>query len=203
MRGLRGPGAAALVVALLGGCSLLGGGDEPAPTEEGRSGPTAEPETQGPPPDELWEQVLDAAEAGLEAPAVGTGTGTTASGATHTVEVLGVRRDDTATLVTLRWSADTEDAVGPVEFRDERYDGQNFGRSMALVDDEVSGQRYLPLQFDDYREACTCPNLPLQVGPQPLLVTATFPPLPDGVTTVDLVIGREGFVSVPDLLVTG
>ncbi|GAB4067281.1 hypothetical protein GCM10028777_22830 [Angustibacter speluncae] len=135
VRGLRGLGAAALVVAVLGGCSLLGG-DEPAPTEEGRGGPTAEPEPQGPPPDELWEQVLDAAEAGLEAPAVGTGTGTTASGATHTVEVLGVRRDDTATLVTLRWSADTEDAVGPVEFRDERYDGQNFGRSMALVDDE-------------------------------------------------------------------
>ena len=193
-------GATALVVVALGGCGLLGGGDEPAPTADA---PTSAAEPQGPPPEELWESVLDEAEAGLDAPAVATGTGSSVSGATYTVEVLGLRRDDTSTLLTMRWTADDEDALGPVEFRDERENGLNFARTVSLVDAEVSGLRYLPLQFEDYRDACTCPNLPLQVGPQPLLATATFPPLPTEVTAVDLVIGREGFVTVPDVPVTG
>lgn len=178
-------GAGLLAAALLTGCSL-GGDDEPGPTRSGAT-PSASASAPGKSPEQLSAEVLDAAAAADEAEPIGSASGTTRGKTELTIDVLSIEPVTDGTLVTMRFSGDGSGLAGPSGFADERYDAANFGRTLYLVDRTVTKSRYLPLQFEDYREACTCPVLQMELGSTPQTVTALYPPLPDGVTTVDLV----------------
>ncbi len=193
MRAPRALAAGVLLAVLLGGCT--GGGDEPDPTEttSGTDGGGGEQTPSGPTPEELSAQVLDAAAEQAEAQPLASGSGTSAGGNQVTIDVLAVERVEGATLVRMRVSG-SEGALGPSDFRGARYDGIVFARTLYLVDPTVTATRYLPLQFDDYREACACPYFPLANGSEAQVVTALYPELPAEVTTVDL--DANGFLSV-------
>ncbi len=178
-------GTAALATALLTGCSL-GADDEPGPTRSGAT-PSATASTPGTSPDQLSAEVLDAAAAAEEVEPIGSATGTTRGKTELTIDVLSIEPVTEGTLVTMRFSGDGSGLAGPAGFADERHKAMNFGRTLYLVDRTVTKSRYLPLQFEDYREACTCPVLQMELGSAPQTVTALYPPLPDGVETVDLV----------------
>ena len=61
----------------------------------------------------------------------------------------------------------------------------------------ADGARYLPLHCEDYRKACLCPCKPFELGPKPQVVTALYPALPDGTSTVDVRLAST------DLALTG
>ncbi|MCY7394720.1 MAG: hypothetical protein LH468_00990 [Nocardioides sp.] len=205
MRAVKTLAVAVLGATLLAGCGMFGTGD-PDPsgtgTDGGTSTGTTTAEPQGPTPEELSEQVLAAAGEGERAPAIGTGTGTTAGQAELTIEVTAVERIAAGTLVRMRFSGTPGDNIGgPADFGTPKYQTLYFARSLYLIDPAVTKTRYLPLQFEDYREACTCPHSPLELGSEPQTVTAIYPPLPETVTTVDLV--ANGFLTVAGLPVGG
>jgi hypothetical protein len=205
MRAARTLAVAVLGASLLGGCGLLGDDDpsaDPGGSASGGGSATSSPTPSGPDPAELSEEVLAAAEAEQQAPALGSGTGTTAGGTDLTIEVTAVERVSEGTLVTMRFSG-TEggNLGGPAGFGNERYETQNFARTLYLVDPAVTRTRYLPLQFEDYREGCLCPYFPLAVGAEPQTVTALYPPLPPEVSTIDVV--ANDFLTVSGLPVQG
>jgi hypothetical protein len=177
----------ALAAALaLGGCSVTSDDEQPGP--DGAASPTRSAAADRRTPEQLSAQVLDAAEQAVAgAKPIGSATGETRGGTTLTIDVLSVDPVTDGTLVTMRFSGDGSGLAGPAGFADKRYNTQEFARTLALVDRTVTKSRYLPLQFDDYREACTCPVLQMELGAEPQTVTALYPPLPEGVTTVDLV----------------
>lgn len=203
MRAARTLAVAVIGAALLGGCGLFGGeGPDPDPTGSRGGTGTASPQPSGPTPEELSQQVLDAAEEKEQATALGSGTGTTDGGVDLTIEVTAVERVTEGTLVTMRFAGAGGGALGgPAHFGTSRYDTVTFARTLYLVDPAVTATRYLPLQFTDYREGCLCPHFPLEVGAQAQTVTALYPPLPETVTTVDLVANE--FLTVTGLPVGG
>lgn len=197
-RGRSGRGVSALALAAvlgLAGCT----DDTPSdpPTSESATSEAEETVTaDGPTPEELSQLVHDAAEAQDGAPALGSATGTLAGGQSLTVEVLAVERQEASTLVRMRWTSPTMFDIGFSDFYDLRREGSNvnFARTLFLEDPTTAGLRWLPLLFEDYRSACTCPYFPLEVGPEPQVVTAVYPALPAGTTTVDLRVNRSGLV---------
>ena len=196
--------AAALTALGVGGCTIGGGGpDEPsgeaASPSDGTSGTggTDEPEREqtpdGPSPQELSADLL-AASAQSPQPLGSVTAVIPPVQVETTMEVLEIRPVEGATFVVLRLTAPGEAFnVGPTTFADGRFGTQNFVRDIYL-DDVAGGARYLPLQFQDYRDACVCPYKPLELGPEAQVVTALFPALPDGTTTVDLSLGGTELV---------
>jgi hypothetical protein len=89
-------------------------------------------------------------------------------------------------------------SISPLTFGGGRSTSQFFLHDVLLEDADVSATRYRPLRFEDYRQACVCPLLPLEIGAGPRTVSALFPPLPPGVDRVTLVLG-DSALSVPDL----
>lgn len=187
---------AALVATLvLSGCTS---GDDTDDAPDGGDD-TASQASQGPSPQELSEQVLDQSQRQQDAPAVATGGGVFSNETQLDVEVVSLERTATGVLLTARLSGGDRN-LGPAELRSARNDGVNFARDVHLVDEAVTASRYLPLQFDDYRQACVCPYVPLRLGAETQTVTALYPPLPDEVATVDLVFNDE--VTVPGVPVS-
>ncbi|MGL5818191.1 MAG: hypothetical protein ACRCYR_11545 [Phycicoccus sp.] len=189
--------AALVAAALLSGCSFTPD-EEPGPT---RSGATASSSPTGKTPEQLSAEVLEAAAtAAEEARPIGSASGKTRGGTTLTLDVLSIEPVAAGTLVTMRFSGKGSGLAGPAGFADERYDAMSFARTLYLADRTVTKSRYLPLQFEDYREACTCPMFPMELGAEPQTVTALYPPLPDGVTRVDVV--ANDIVTVKDVPVS-
>jgi hypothetical protein len=200
--------AGAALLALTG-CSLsVGDRDEEPATSgadaspDGRPGDGAshEPATtvDGPSPEELSAELLDDAEAAAGRPAAGSVSGEL-GGEPATMEVVEVRRTGGAVVAELRMTADEPGAeVSVAVFGSPRFASADFIRTLSL-DDPVGGTRYLPLTFDDGRDACACPYLPLVLGPVPQTVYAAYPPLPETVTEVDVNLG--GVLVVPDVAV--
>lgn len=187
---------------VLAGCSDGGGGEtDPAPTGRDSSASSAGAVSQGPTPQELSQQVLDAASDATKTAPVARGTGTPESGKRLTIEVISVERLPTSTLVRLRLSGEGQNVGGPADFGDARDNAVNFTRSLRLVDSAVSKVRYQPWNFEDYRTACTCVMTPLTATSTPQLVTALYPPLAAEVSTVDL--DANGFLTIEDIPVTG
>jgi hypothetical protein len=190
------------VLVLVGSLALTGCTDDTPSDPPGTSASsgssdgetTARPD--GPSPQELSEQILAAADEAAQAPAIGSATGALSAGDLLTMEVLAVQRLDDATFVQMRWSAPELVNPGFLDVTDLRRqaDSLDFARTLFLEDPTGSGQRLLPLQFTDYRSACTCPLLPIEAGPDPQLVTAVYPALPAGTTTVDLRLNRSEIV---------
>ncbi|MCY7394723.1 MAG: hypothetical protein LH468_01005 [Nocardioides sp.] len=201
MRATTTLGTALLVATLLGGCGMFGTGDpdlKPTGTGTGAGSGTEQPAPEGPTPEELSEQVLAAADQAEQAPAIGTGTGTTAGQIELTIDVTSIERRTDSTLVRMRFTGSEGDSIGgPADFGSAKFNGLSFARTLYLVDPTVTKSRYAPLQFEDYRQACLCPYFPLEVGSTPQTVTAVYPPLPDTVTTVDLV--ANDFLTVTGL----
>lgn len=195
--------AAPAVVGMLAlaGCTDDTPSDPPAPGDTSASETTAAP--SGPSPEELSEEMLDAADEAAQAPAIGTVTGALTGSGSLTVEVLAVQRLDDATFVKMRWSAPEVINPGFLDFHDLRREGNesSFARTLFLEDPTTSGLRLLPLQFSDYRTACACPLFPIEVGPDPQVVTAVYPALPAPTTTVDLRLNETG-LTVTGLPVT-
>ncbi len=197
-----------LSAGLLAGCGMFGrsdpeptGTDDTARTDPGGNGGEEEP--TGPTPQEISEQLISTTvERDDDAPAVATATGADAGGAAVTLDVVSVQRLEDSTLVTFRLSGDPGTSLaGPGGFGTAEHDSLNFARTLYLVDDTVTLTRYLPLQFDDYRPACTCPYMPFELSATPQTFTALYPALPDGVATVDL--AASDMVTVADAPVTG
>ena len=199
--------AAVLAALTVGGCTI-GGADDGEPSGDaapvtpgpddtaGTTGPDEEETPDGPSPDELSADLL-ASSAQTPKPLGSVTSVVPPVDVETTLEVLEVRPVEGATFVVLRLTALGEaHNVGPTTFADGRFGTQNFVRDIYL-DDVAGGTRYLPLQFEDYRAACICPYKPLELGPEPQVVTALFPPLPDGTSTVDLSLGGT------DLVLTG
>lgn len=203
MRALKTLAVTALAGTLLAGCGLFGTGDpDPDPTGSGGGGTgTESPAPEGPSPEELAGEVFAAAEQVEQAPAIGTGSGTTAGQTQLTIDVTAVERTEDATLVRMRFSGTGTGLGGPSGFGTSKYATITFANTLYLVDPTVTATRYLPLQFTDYREACLCPHFPLELGTDAQSVTAVYPPLPDTVTTVDLV--ASDFLTVTGLPVGG
>jgi hypothetical protein len=199
-------GAAALALALvLAGCSLsVGDEDDPTPTDTGGSaaqpdgGPTGERTSTaaGPGPEELSAELLERARAADRRPAVGSVSGEV-EGESVTMEVVSVRRTSDAVLAELRLSSDAPEVrIGVTTFNSPPLESISFVRGLTL-DDEAGGTRYRPLVFDDGRDGCVCPYLPLVLGPQAQTLQAMYPPLPESVTTVTVNLGDV--LVVPDV----
>lgn len=203
MRARYFPAAAGLVVTglLLTGCS--GGDPEPEPTGTGAPTETAAtaPTPEGSTPEQLSEQVLAAASDNQASPPIASGGGTFDTDVTLDIEVTSLEATEHGTLLTARFSGAPGESLSLAELGNRTNMSVYFARNIYLVDDAVSHSRYLPLQFTDYRAACVCPAFSLKLGPEPQTVTALFPPLPDGVTSVDLVLNDE--VTVPGVPVGG
>jgi len=196
-----------LAALTVGGCTI-GGADDDEPSGDaapvtsgpddtaGTTGPDEGETPDGPSPEELSADLL-ASSAQTPKPLGSVTSVVPPVDVETTLEVLEVRPVEGATFVVLRLTALGEAYnVGPTTFADGRFGTQNFVRDIYL-DDVAGGTRYLPLQFEDYRAACICPYKPLELGPEPQVVTALFPPLPDGTSTVDLSLGGT------DLVLTG
>ncbi len=193
-----------MAIGLVSGCWGGDGDDPPEEAPNGSSSESSEPE--GPSPEELSQQVLDAAvSASSGATPIGTATGTTKGGQLLTVDVLSIRRTDDGTLVTLRMSGEETYNLG-IGLTTERYASINFAQALFLEDPTVTKTRFLPLQFDDERTGrgarCACPYIPLEIGPEPQTVTALYPELPAEVTTVT-VHAADTEISIPSLPVEG
>lgn len=186
--------AAALVVS---GCTVGGAepveptGDAAPPVTDGSSddGPSARPSPEETPEGDSPEEIsADLLSADLQEPEpLGSVSATVPpQDIETTMEVLEVRRVDDGTFVRLRFTAPSQTYnVGPTTFASDRFGTLSFVRDMYL-DDPAGGTRYLPLQFEDFRAACVCPYKPMEIGPEPQVVSALFPDLPEGTTTVDL-----------------
>ncbi len=197
-----------LASTLLAGCGMFGrsdpdptGADDATSTDPGSNGGGEQP--SGPTSQELSEQLITATvERDDGAPAVASASGATGRGAAVTMDVVSVQRRASSTLVTFRLSGDPGTTLAARGgFGTAQYESRSFAQTLYLVDDTVSKARYLPLQFEDYRPACTCPHLQLELGPTPQTFTALYPALPDGVATVDL--AASDMVTVADAPVTG
>lgn len=179
-------------------------------TEEGSASQTEEPTSKGPSSDELSAQVLDAAQASAEVEAIGAGTADMPfasgepSGDELTLEVLSVTRAQATTLVRMRVSTTGEPFfVTPQALaRPTGPRSLSFSHDFVLEDPTVTKTRYLPLQFEDHRVACVCPYHPIEVGPQPQIISTLYPALPAEVTTVTLQVGRTK-LTIANLPVTG
>jgi len=201
----RGCALVAVVVTalLVGGCTV--GGDGPDEQTTNAAPPTADPVAsgspepegapEGPSPEELSADLLAATQGPQPLGAVTVVL--PPNDIKTTLEVLEIRPVDGATFVELRLTApDKAYNVGLTTFADGRFGTLSFVRDIYL-DDVAGGTRYLPLQFEDYRKACVCPYKPLELGPKPQVVTAVFPALPDGTSTVDVRLAST------DLALTG
>jgi len=195
-------GAAALTLVLaLAGCSVSFGGDDgddPTPSDAATdarpddgaaTGDDDAPTTpSGPSPEEVSADVLEQAEAAAGRAAVAS-VSDEVEGETVTLEVLSVRRTADGVLVDLRMSADSPEVrVGATTFNPPPLESISFVRGLTL-DDRAGGTRYRPLVFDDGRDGCVCPYLPLVLGPRPQSLQALYPPLPETVTSVDVNLG--------------
>lgn len=142
----------------------------------------------GPSPDELSADLLEAAAAQARRPALGSASTVSSDvqSAQIVLDVISVERTSDATLLEFRLSSPTPGTpISLGSFESVRFQSPAFVSALYL-DDRLGGTRYRPLLFDDYRGACTCPYLPLTVGPEPQLISAMFPPLPESTTTVDV-----------------
>lgn len=204
------PAAVLAATVLLASCTIgaepddaatdAGGG--PVTTSEEPVEPSDPPSPEGPTPDELNADILARAETAAASEPIASVTGTATPQEVRTVlDVLEVRAVDDGTLVRMRLSSpDGDYNVAPTTFASGRFGTQSFVRDVYL-DDTAGGTRYLPLQFEDYREACVCPYIPLDVGPEAQEVHALFPALPEG-TTVDLSLAG-GSLAIEGLTVAG
>ena len=144
-------------------------------------------------PGELSDAVFSAG--AVEEPALASVTGSVPNvDVKTTMEVLEVRRLASGTLLRLRLSAPETYALGLRTFTSGRFGSSNFVRDVYL-DDPASGTRLLPLQFQDYRAACVCPYKPLEIGPDPVVLTAIFDSLPEGAATVTVSLAESGLVA--------
>jgi len=194
---------AALVAlaALLAGCSSGGADPQPAPTEAAATADSPGDWTRA----ELERAVLEG-DVGTST-VLGTATGALEDGSrSHpaVVEVTEVVADDVTTLVrfALR-NVDDSDPVLPLSMFNRRTPLTDDIRDVAIVD-PGRGQRLLPFvgisQTDASVSLCSCSGSPAkmsQVG-QPL--SATFPALDPGTTSVSLEL--PGFPVIEDLPVT-
>ncbi len=185
--------AAAAAALAVSGCTVGGADPEeptgdaapPVTTSDEAPAPTEEDTPDGPTPEEISAGLLAAA-AQEEEPLGSVSAPVPPQDVATTLDVLEVRRVEDGTFVRLRLTApDGAYNVGPTTFASGRFGTQYFVRDMYL-DDVAGGTRFLPLQFEDSRAACVCPYKPLEVGPEPQVVNALFPALPEGTTTVDL-----------------
>jgi len=183
--------AAAVVVGLLvlAGCT---GGDEP--DEGAPQTPTADA-TQAP---DGWTRA-ELATAVFEgdigtAEVLGRADGQVVGPSTSfpaTVEVTAVEAGTSSTLVrfTLR-NVDDSDPLLPLEGFNSRTPMTRDVRDIALVDADanVRLQPFLavPQSGDRTESFCTCAAAPLQMSQEGQLLSATFPPLDAGTTTVSL-----------------
>ena len=204
--------ALALTATLLAGCTVsVGDRDDAADTETSAStdAPTAAtPETTdeaprsvagGVPPEELSRALLDAGDPRVTVLGSATAPVDRLRGVEVTMEVLGLERTRAGTRATLRLSTSGPDvSVSTLTFGAGRSTSQYFLHDLLLEDVAVTEARYRPLRWEDYRQACACPFLPLAIGTEPRTVSALFPPLPPEVDRATLRLG-EGPLAVEGL----
>lgn len=196
----------ALVVAL-GGCSISSASPdgEVASASEAATGSAVSPNQSSGDVDPsrtaasgrdvtaLSRDVLKRAEADRAAATVIGSASADERGDTITLDVVSLTRTSDAVLLEFQLSSPTPDLnIGVTTFADVRFNSVNFVK-VVFLEDTAGNTRYLPLFFDDGRDGCVCPYLPLTLGPEPQILFAMFPPLPDAVTTVDVGLG-ESFV---------
>lgn len=190
-----------------GGCTFEGSDPGPDPSDSspvsaGESS-TASDEPENPPssqppvgdvsPDELSADLLASGQQS-EAAVVSVSAVVEPTDVETTLDVLEVRRIEAGTLVRIRLTAAEVYNIGPTTFAGDRFGTLNFIRDLYL-DDPASGTRLLPLQFEDYREACVCPYKPLELGPEPTVVTAVFDVLPEAATSVSVSLADSGLIA--------
>lgn len=139
----------------------------------------------------LSREVLAQAEADTAAATIIGSASADERGDTITLDVMSLRRTSDAVLLEFRLSSPTPDLdIGVTNFAAVRFNSVNFIK-VVFLDDTAGGTRYLPLFFDDGRQGCVCPYLPLTLGPEPQTLFAMFPPLPEAVTTVDVALSES------------
>ncbi|MGF1648111.1 MAG: hypothetical protein ACFCVF_14480 [Kineosporiaceae bacterium] len=191
-----------LTATVASGCTL-GDDADPAGSAEGSappgvSGSAAPASGDGPSPEELSRALLD-----TRGTSGAIGSVTTPvdrlRGVDVVLDVLEVTRTGSGTRVTFRLSTSaTGVSISALTFGGGRSTSQYFLHDVLLEDADVTAARYRPLRFEDYRQACVCPFLPLAVGAEPRTVTALFPQLPAEVQRVSLVLG-DSALTVADL----
>ncbi|WP_380164471.1 hypothetical protein [Jannaschia sp. R86511] len=207
----------------LGGCTLSGSDPDPTPPTEGEAvgseqpstAPSADPTPQGPTPEQISADLLEqaAAEPGQ---AVGSQTVEVLDNANNpvpvTVEVVSLERTRDATHLLLRLSS--TESVGSLDqsaFSDRGTPNREFFDRFGLEDTE-NGVRHYPLSWlrpsasesappDGPPNSCLCPyrGQSFTLSQTPLLMDVLYGPLPEDVTTVDLV--APGDLSIPGLTI--
>ncbi|MGF1661193.1 MAG: hypothetical protein ACFCVG_01750 [Kineosporiaceae bacterium] len=198
--------AAAILATVLSGCTVGRDGDDPGPS--GGSGPAGSPAPgedtsggDGPSSEELSRALL-----GARPPTDVLGSGTAPveqlRGAEVTIEVLEVARTGSGTRVMFQLSTPaTAVSISSLTFGGARSDGVYFLHDV-LLEDADEAVRYRPLRFFDYRQACVCPYLQLDIDAEPRMVTVLFPPVDPEADRVSVLLGDDG-PAVTDLPVSG
>ncbi len=209
---VNGSWAAAIAVAVVvtSGCTLSTVDDDAPPTSASQttgdtpsSIATATDRTtpEGLEPEELAAQVFAAGDATAEVAPIGSVTAPVADleNRTATFDVVRVARIEGATLVEMRLSVDGDPVTvipGDLDSGIKRV--QSFLRDVLMEDARVSATRYRPLQFTDYRDACLCPHIPVELGTETTTLFAVFPELPPAVQTVTITLG-DSPLTIADL----
>lgn len=219
----RAGAALALAAALvLGGCTLSGSEPEPTGGGEAVATPSSAPrgsepaEPEGASPEEISSDLLEQAAADLPAPVGGQTVGVTDNANNPvqvTVEVVALARTRDATHLTLQLSSDeTVGGLNLTAFTDRGVPNREFFDRFALQD-SANGVRHYPLSWlrpgasedappDGPPNSCLCPyrGQTFTLSPEPLVMDVLYGPLPEDVSTVDLV--APGGLSIPGLAVS-
>jgi hypothetical protein len=182
-----------LAVTVVSGCTVGRDREDPGPADGSASGASGSRAAgDGPSAEELSRDILDTRPPST---VLGSVTAPVAQlrGAEVTLDVLEVTRTRTGTRVTFRLSTSAPAvSISALTFGGGRSTSQYFLHDVLLEDSVVERVRYRPLRFEDYRQACVCPFLPLEIGPEPRTVTALFPALEPEADRVALLLGDDG-----------
>lgn len=203
------PALALLAALALGGCSVQtpGARDDDSTTDAAAPSSEASPGGDDGGGDELTTEeisarLLDDGEALAAIEPLGTTAATlevSPQPTEVTLEVLEVRAGPTGTLVTMQVTAAETVGVGLSTFITGEIGNTEYPTDMDLVD-PTTQERLQPITAAEGGQWCQCSFLPRSIGPVPARISAGFPALDPGTTTVDLRLGT--FPVVEDLPVT-
>lgn len=197
-RAVMGSIALSAVVALsLAGCS---GDDTPTPNNSSGSTSSSSPGTSSGAPKDESEAVL-----GWTPPApVAKTEGKLAARAGQersptvpaTAEIISVEANDASTILTWQLSSSTDLSAQGLTLNS--LHGARFWPDAVRLIDPAGKKSYAVNTMDvDIFTYCVCSAYPIHVGPDPVRMTAEYPPLPASATSISVRIPNFAPVTVP------
>jgi hypothetical protein len=112
-----------------------------------------------------------------------------------TAEIISVRASDTSTILVWQLSAPTDIPTQGNSLSSAEGNGF-FPNGVRLVDPVAKKSYGVNRMSESASNYCVCSAYPLHVGPDPVRMTASYPALPAGVTSVSVRIPKFAPVTV-------